>query len=122
MSPSPIFWQRCIAAFREELTPQQFNTWIRPLAIEGADEGYRLLAPNRFVLQWVKERFVERIAELAAAAEGHTVPITLAVRDAGGEAAPLAEPAPAPAPVASAPTPRRNEQTSLNPTFTFACR
>ncbi len=49
---------------------------------KGADEGYRLLAPNRFVLQWVKERFAERIGELAAAAEGHPVPITLAVRDA----------------------------------------
>jgi len=127
MSSSPIFWQRCIAAFREELTPQQFNTWIRPLAIEGADEGYRLLAPNRFVLQWVKERFAERIGELAAAAEGHPVPITLAVREAAADTPP-AEPAPpatvpavvsAPAP-AVAPAARRHEQTSLNPTFTFA--
>ena len=126
MSSSPIFWQRCIAAFREELTPQQFNTWIRPLAIEGADEGYRLLAPNRFVLQWVKERFSDRIAELAAAAEGHRVPITLAVRDSTAEAVPVAEP-PAPArpaaPQVAIPSPppaRRNEQTSLNSTFTFA--
>ena len=70
MSPVPLFWQRCLAVFREELTPQQFNTWIRPLAIEGGDGGYRLLAPNRFVLQWVKERFADRIGELAAA-EGH---------------------------------------------------
>jgi chromosomal replication initiator protein len=123
MSPSPIFWQRCIAAFREELTPQQFNTWIRPLAVEGADDGYRLLAPNRFVLQWVKERFAERIAELAAAAEGHRVPITLAVRDAPAEIVQAAEPAtPAPAaPPAATPAPaRRNEQTSLNSAFTFA--
>ncbi len=122
MSPSPIFWQRCIAAFREELTPQQFNTWIRPLAIEGVDEGYRLLAPNRFVLQWVKERFSDRIAELAAAAEGHAVPITLAVRDAPAETAVATELAPAPMPlpvVAPAPA-RRHEQTSLNPAFTFA--
>ncbi|HYR01582.1 MAG TPA: chromosomal replication initiator protein DnaA [Casimicrobiaceae bacterium] len=126
MSPSPIFWQRCIAAFREELTPQQFNTWIRPLAIEGADEGYRLLAPNRFVLQWVKERFAGRIGELAAAAEGHPVPITLAVREAPAEAPPAPElaapaalppPAPARTPAAAA---RRHEQTSLNPAFTFA--
>jgi chromosomal replication initiator protein len=122
MSASPIFWQRCIAAFREELTPQQFNTWIRPLAIEGADEGYRLLAPNRFVLQWVKERFAGRIGELAAAAEGHPVPITLAVRDAVQD--PAATP-PAPPPTVQAPAPpapavRRHEQTSLNPAFTFA--
>ena len=124
MSPSPIFWQRCIAAFREELTPQQFNTWIRPLAVEGADEGYRLLAPNRFVLQWVKERFADRIGELAAAAEGHPVPITLAVRDAVQDIAPeVAAPPAAPTVQPPAPPPaavRRHEQTSLNPTFTFA--
>ena len=133
MSPVPLFWQRCLAVFREELTPQQFNTWIRPLAIEGGDGGYRLLAPNRFVLQWVKERFADRIGELAAA-EGHASPIALVVRDAPTDArqptvapvdaAPL-EPAVvlrAPAPV-SGPAPtsmRRNEQTSLNPGFTFA--
>ena len=58
MSVAPLFWQRCLDAFREELTPQQFNTWIRPLALESAGGGYRLLAQNRFVLQWVKERFL----------------------------------------------------------------
>ncbi len=81
MSAAPLFWQRCLDAFREELTPQQFNTWIRPLALESAGAGYRLLAQNRFVLQWVKERFLSRISELAAEAEGHPVPITLAICD-----------------------------------------
>ena len=85
MSPVPPFWQRCLAAFRKELTPQQFNTWIRPLAIEGVDGGYRLLAPNRFVLQWVKERFAERIGELAVA-EGEAIPITLGVRASAADA------------------------------------
>jgi len=128
MIPVPPFWQRCLAAFREELTPQQFNTWIRPLAIEGNDGGYRLVAPNRFVLQWVKERFADRIGELAVA-EGQAGPIMLAVREAASDAtAALRAPdavstyapvAPRPAPPAPAPV-RRNEQTSLNPTFTFA--
>ena len=68
MSAVPLFWQRCLDAFREELTPQQFNTWIRPLALESAGTGYRLLAQNRFVLQWVKDRFLARISELAAKA------------------------------------------------------
>jgi len=133
MSPVPLFWQRCLATFSDELTPQQFNTWIRPLAIEGVDGGYRLLAPNRFVLQWVKERFAERIGELAVA-EGQAVPIALVVRDTAPDAqrvpadpieAPPPEPAlarratsPAPVVVPSAPA-RRNEQTSLNPGFSF---
>jgi chromosomal replication initiator protein len=130
MTSIPIFWQRCLDAFREELTPQQFNTWIRPLAVEGAGEGYRLLAPNRFVLQWVKERFSERISELANAAEGHAVPIAIAVRDSGSEGVPQRAPAPV-APVVATPAeatatfapaalPRRHDPTSLNPAFTFA--
>ena len=96
MSGGPPFWQRCLDAFREELTPQQFNTWIRPLALENATGGYRLLAHNRFVLQWVKERFLTRITELATEAHGHPVAITLAVADGqvdnactDGPAAPL---------------------------------
>ncbi len=133
MTSTPLFWQRCLDAFREELTPQQFNTWIRPLAIEGAGDGYRLLAPNRFVLQWVKERFGERIAELATAAEGRKVPIGLGVREpatdvvipravAPATSGPIAAPQPVPLPAAaaSAAAPRRQEQTSLNPAFTFA--
>jgi chromosomal replication initiator protein len=133
MSGGPLFWQRCLDAFREELTPQQFNTWIRPLALESAGGGYRLLAHNRFVLQWVKERFLDRITELAAEAHGHPVAITLAVADAQVEAPRAATPPPPPvaavttvpaeppSTLASPPAqPRRHEQTSLNPVFTFA--
>ena len=134
MTSIPLFWQRCLDAFREELTPQQFNTWIRPLAVEGAADGYRLLAPNRFVLQWVKERFADRIAELAAAAEGRAVAIALGVRDSATElvtartatiTAPVSIPPSAPVEIAPPVAPqtaltRRNEQTSLNSTFTFA--
>jgi chromosomal replication initiator protein len=137
MSAAPLFWQRCLDAFREELTPQQFNTWIQPLALESAAGGYRLLAQNRFVLQWVRERFLARISELAAEAEGHPVPITLAIFDGPGEAlssaralqapvsAQLAPPNTAQAPGSSSgmttppALPRRHEQTSLNPSFTF---
>jgi chromosomal replication initiator protein len=133
MSAEPLFWQRCLDAFREELTPQQYNTWIRPLSLESAGPGYRLLAQNRFVLQWVKERFLTRIAQLAADAEGRPVAITLGLSDAPGETPPSAGPAPlplarslpppAPEPPSGMATPpvlpRRHEQTSLNPAFTF---
>ena len=60
-------WNYCVSSLREELPSQQFNTWIRPLKIdEEADAGLlRLLAPNRFVCDWVCEKFLERITELA---------------------------------------------------------
>ena len=56
----PPAWALCLSAFERELTPQQFATWIRPLSC--ADEGgtLKLLAPNRFVLQWVRDRFSSR--------------------------------------------------------------
>jgi chromosomal replication initiator protein len=54
-------WQACLDRLEGELTTQQFNTWIRPLkAIEDHDT-LRLLAPNQFVLDWVHNRFLDRI-------------------------------------------------------------
>ena len=63
------FWASCLNRFEKELPAQQFNTWIRPLKLDAsaAPSGeLRLLAPNRFVLQWVKERFVPRIESIGA--------------------------------------------------------
>src|SRR5713101_6906268 len=63
------FWASCLSRFEKELPAQQFNTWIRPLKLDAsaAPSGeLRLLAPNRFVLQWVKERFAPRIEVMGA--------------------------------------------------------
>src|SRR5438132_8081435 len=63
------FWASCLSRFEKELPAQQFNTWIRPLKLDlaAAPSGeLRLLAPNRFVLQWVKERFLQRIETMGA--------------------------------------------------------
>ncbi|MDX9706180.1 MAG: chromosomal replication initiator protein DnaA [Azospira sp.] len=61
------FWNSCLSRFEQELPVQQFNTWIRPLRLEGGndiDGGLRLVAPNGFILKWVKERYLGRIEEL----------------------------------------------------------
>src|SRR5215510_13696896 len=78
---TPSFWANCLDAFKRELTPQQFNTWIRPLRLELAGDGLLLIAPNRFVLQWVKERFATRIEELAAMAMGRPLRLALTVAE-----------------------------------------
>ena len=57
-------WSRCSSSLQNELTAQQFNTWIRPLQVEESESELRLLAPNRFVLDWVREKFLDRITEL----------------------------------------------------------
>jgi chromosomal replication initiator protein len=53
---------------QDELPSQQFNTWIRPLQIDesAAPQELRLLAPNRFICDWVAEKFLNRIRELAS--------------------------------------------------------
>ena len=58
-------WKRCLTELERELSEQQLNTWIRPLQAE-LDEGVlRLYAPNRFVLDWVREHFLMRIEAVA---------------------------------------------------------
>ena len=57
-------WTRCMGALEAELPEQQFNTWVRPLqAIEG-EGALKLLAPNRFVVDWVNDNLLPRIGEL----------------------------------------------------------
>lgn len=59
-------WNLCASNLRDELPSQQFNTWIRPLQIDDSAETneLRLLAPNRFICDWVTEKFLTRIREL----------------------------------------------------------
>ncbi|MDE2004142.1 MAG: chromosomal replication initiator protein DnaA [Betaproteobacteria bacterium] len=80
-------WAACLSVFERELTPQQFTTWIKPLACSDAPGRLRLVAPNRFVLQWVKERFGGRIEALAREAVGEHVAVEFAVADTGTPAA-----------------------------------
>ena len=60
------FWQTCSAQLEQELTPQQFSAWIKPLALLDYEGGkLRIAAPNRFKLDWVKTQFAGRITTLA---------------------------------------------------------
>ncbi|HEY8026938.1 MAG TPA: chromosomal replication initiator protein DnaA [Burkholderiaceae bacterium] len=61
------FWQTCSAQLEQELTPQQFSAWIKPLTpLDYEDGRLRIAAPNRFKLDWVKTQFANRITTLAA--------------------------------------------------------
>ncbi len=58
-------WTRCVDHLEHELTEQELNTWIRPLHAQEDRGTLRLLAPNRFVMDWVRDRFLPRISKLA---------------------------------------------------------
>lgn len=62
------FWHDCLAQFDQELNGQQFNTWIKPLRLEASLENENtliLITPNRFVQQWIRENFMNRIEQIA---------------------------------------------------------
>ncbi len=75
------FWESCLQRFAAELPAQQFNTWIKPLHLEGEntaqEKGLQLLAPNGFILKWVREKFLHQIE--AQAQEFFAAPVSISL-------------------------------------------
>ncbi|WVD67399.1 chromosomal replication initiator protein DnaA [Orbus sturtevantii] len=59
-----MVWQKCLSQLQEELTATEFNLWIRPLQVEKEDDKFYLYAPNRFVQDWVKNKYLAKISLL----------------------------------------------------------
>ena len=109
----PSLWTRCVSHLEHELSEQELNTWIRPLHALEEGETLRLLAPNRFVMDWVRDRFLPRISNLArelAADRDRRV-----LLEVGGNAEPMVQ---VTAPLPSAP-PIPTPGSGLNPLYTF---
>jgi chromosomal replication initiator protein len=73
------FWDLCQERFRANLTQQQFSTWIKPLVFDDAGGDVRILAPNHFVMDWVREKFADHIDIWAQEFYAHPVAITYAL-------------------------------------------
>jgi chromosomal replication initiator protein len=92
---SETLWNRCLRVLESELPMQQFNTWVRPLQVVERDGEIRLLAPNRYVVEWLGDNSLPRIKELIREfADGRTPDVVL---DVGTRAGALPEAANAPA-------------------------
>ncbi len=124
------FWSACLSRFERELPAQQFNTWIKGLQLEhdGTSEGqFRLVAPNRFVMQWVRERYLNQIEALGKEYFAAPVSIVLGVAESARETPPpvsdTTESAPAEIVVETKKIVRSTdpayEKTRLNADFTF---
>jgi chromosomal replication initiator protein len=111
-------WDACLRRLEQEIPAQQFNTWIRPLAPEAGDASDTLVltAPNRFILELVRERFAARIERLAAETSGRPLGLRLVLARVA-EVAPVRAQAPTPLRGVEAPTVQ--ERARLNPAFTF---
>ena len=80
---SDSVWKQCAACLQDELPPQQFNTWIRPLRVsdDSSDGELRLVAPNRFILNWVSDKFLDRIRELVQQFAGRSLSVEVVALD-----------------------------------------
>ena len=110
-------WTRCMGALEAELPEQQFNTWVRPLQAMEGNGALKLLAPNRFVVDWVNANLLPRIGELLRDESTGDAPIVTV--EVGSRSVPLRA-----APVVIGAAPRRAEGlvvgARINPDFTFA--
>ncbi|WP_018936430.1 chromosomal replication initiator protein DnaA [Thioalkalivibrio sp. ALJ24] len=120
---SDHLWRTCLERLQEKVSEQKLNTWLRPLHADESGEVLRLLAPNQFVFEYVRDHLLatieEAVAEVApAGADGVAPEVRLGIggdeppaRPGGGSTSgpePAAAPARAPGPVSN-----------LNPAFTF---
>lgn len=76
-------WQWCLGRLEDELPPQQFNTWIKPLQANANEAGVTLAAPNRFIRDFVEERYSVLIGEVLAESGAQSVEVTIVVEGAG---------------------------------------
>jgi chromosomal replication initiator protein len=113
------FWDLCQERFRANLTQQQFSTWIKPLVFDDAGDSVRILAPNHFVMDWVREKFAEHIDGWAQEFYAHPVTITYALGKKPAAPRPAAPTAAAPAPASPAPGAPVVAGMRLNPAFNF---
>ncbi|MDR3490503.1 MAG: chromosomal replication initiator protein DnaA [Gammaproteobacteria bacterium] len=127
---SATLWEKCLDCLQDEFPSQQFNTWIRPLQAEYAENKLVLLAPNRFVLDWILERFLGRINELVRQfSDPDPAPtVSLEIGSSRAETTRVEAPyrpqqqANAPTPARSRPVPANelpNHRSNVNPNYTF---
>lgn len=119
-------WDKCLLRLEGELSPQQFNTWIRPLHAVDAEGCLRLLAPNRFVLDWVSDRFLKTIEEFATDILNKPIKVSLEIGSQQTSEKPvLAEETEKPKipaslnPYKTSAAPRAQHVSSLNPNYIF---
>jgi chromosomal replication initiator protein len=113
-SVSQTLWDQCLDRLEGELSPQQFNTWIRPLHALQNGKQLQLLAPNQFVLDWIKDNFINKINLLVSQLEPSAGSVTLKI---GSQRISAETPASSTAAVGQAGTDHKNS--NLNPNFTF---
>ena len=109
------FWNHCLRHFEKSLPAQQFKTWIQPLNARLDQQTVVVSAPNRFVLEWVKDKFAPEIERLSSEYLHKPTQVVLTLSENAAEETPRS----APEVEVPAPKPKIREQSRLNPSFNF---
>ena len=106
-----INWDQCLTALQAELPEKEFNTWVRPLHAIEVSNGLKLLAPNRFAVDWVNAHLLPRLFDLLSkgvTADTPVIHVEIGSRD--------------PAPVSVSPRPSTIPQTRATPNLILGAR
>ena len=109
------FWNHCLRHFEKSLPAQQYKTWIQPLSARLDQHTVVVSAPNRFVLEWVKDKFAPEIERLSSEYLHKPTQVVLTLSENAAEETPRS----APEVEVPAPKPKIREQSRLNPSFNF---
>lgn len=110
--PMSAIWKNCLAKLEHEIPTADFSTWIRPLQAVENDNLLKLLAPNRFIIDHIKQHFLTRIEDAVNEFSNATLNVQFEI---GTKKA-----APAKAPtIAKTPAQKRVQPNFLNRAFTF---
>ncbi len=120
------FWSHCLGHFQAKLNAQQVNTWILPLNVSVVDNQIQISAPNRFVAQWVKDKFLSEIEALASVFFEQPTCLSVMVESKSKTVTQEEQPAASTAKAKPSATPAAMEskpalsESRLNPNFTFS--
>jgi len=111
-------WDQCISHLETELSEQQFNTWILPLQVELKNNTLNLMAPNRFVMDWVKKNFLGQIqSTIKLLDDSNSIDVTVGI---GSHQKPATQNTTRPSSASEKPAVRTNHYSSgLNESQTF---
>jgi chromosomal replication initiator protein len=112
------FWDLCLQRFQQNLTAQQFNTWIKPLTWE-ENGAPCIVAPNRFILDWVKDKFGPDIQGWAEEHYAQPTQVAFSLKHKSPDTSPLAAQPIRPEHATLVPSGGRASSLRLNPSFSF---
>jgi chromosomal replication initiator protein len=106
-------WRRCLERLETELGMEELHTYLRPLQASEEKDEVRLLAPNSYTLDTVRDEYLPRIRAVLTHLHGGPVSVRLEVGTK------IARQVTVKAPRGEATSSRHEDESNLDPHYTF---